>query len=142
VGRRESRFCCWFTKDAEAKRLNHGRSQPFLNMSHFISCAKTYEASQITRLYFAEIVRLHGVPKTLTSDRNVKFVGHFWRTLWKRLGSKLHFSSAHHPQSDGQTKVTNRSLGILLRSLVGSHPRRWDEVFSQEEFAYNRSSHR
>lgn len=68
----------------------------FSKMAHFVPCAKMYDASQIARLYFAEIVKLHGVPKSLTSYHDVKFIGHFWRTLWKRLGSHLHFSSAHH----------------------------------------------
>lgn len=92
--------------------------------------------SQIARLYFSEIAKLHGVPKVLTSDRDVKFVIHFWRTLWKQMGSSLNFSSAHHPESDSQREVTNRSLGNLLQSLVASNPRQWDLVLPQAEFVY------
>jgi hypothetical protein len=62
-----------------------------------------------------------GFPGVLFQTGIPKFVGHFWRTLWKKLGTELSFSSAYHPQTDGQTKVVNQILGYLLRSLVIEH---------------------
>nr|GEU83852.1 RNA-directed DNA polymerase [Tanacetum cinerariifolium] len=114
----------------------------FLKMTHFVPCSKTFDASQVARLYFVEIVKLHGVPKTLTFDRDVKFVSHFWRALWTCFGSKLQFSSSYHPQIDGQTEVVNRSLGNLLCSLIGDNAKQWDLILLQAEFAYNRSVNR
>ncbi|GKD97631.1 RNA-directed DNA polymerase [Tanacetum coccineum] len=108
-------------------------------MAHFVPCSKTFDASQVARLYFAEIVKLHGVLKTLTFDRDVKFVTHLWHTLWTRLGSKLQFNSSHHPQTDRQTELVNRSLGNLLRSLIGDNAKLWDLILPQAEFSYNRS---
>lgn len=79
------------------------------------------------------------MPKTITSDHDVKFVSHFWRMLWRKMGTQVQFSSSHHLQMNGQTEVVNRSLGNLLRSLVGENRRQWDLVLAQAEFTYNRS---
>ena len=69
-------------------------------------------------------------------------MGYFWRTLWKKLRTKLKFNSTHHPQTNRQTKVVNRSLGNLLSCLVGDKPKGWDLILPQEEFAYNNSVNR
>jgi hypothetical protein len=108
-------------------------------MAHFIPFQKTSDATHITNLFFKQIVRLHGLPRIIVSDRDTKFIGHFCRTLWKKMGDNLMFSSAYHPQIDRKTEVVDRSLGDLLRSLVTEHHSSWDNVLPQAEFAYNDS---
>ncbi|GKB66300.1 gag-pol polyprotein [Tanacetum coccineum] len=111
----------------------------FSKMAYFVACNTTYDAVQVANLYFKEIVRLHGVPKTMVSDRDVKFLSHFWLTLWRKLGTKLKFSTSSHPQTDGQTEVTNRTLGSLLRALITTNLKQWEELLPRAEFAYNRA---
>jgi hypothetical protein len=73
----------------------------FSNMAHFISCQKTSDAMHVVNLFFRQVVRLHGFPRSIVSNRDTKFVGHFWRKLWKNLGTELSFSSSYNPQTDG-----------------------------------------
>jgi hypothetical protein len=114
----------------------------FSKMVHFIPCRKTNDASQVTHLFFREIVWLHGIPKTITCDRDTKFLYQFWRVFWKTLNTRLQFSSTYHPQTGGQIEVLNRSLGNLLRCLVCDNPRQWDLTIPQDEFSLNSSINR
>jgi hypothetical protein len=100
----------------------------FSKMAHFIPCQKTSDATHIANLFFKEVIRLHGLPRSIIYDQDTKFMGHFWRTLWNMVGTNLSFSSAYHPQMDGHTKVMNRSLGDFLRSLVIEHHSQWDHI--------------
>ena len=76
----------------------------FSKMAHFIPCKCITDSSNVATLFFREVVRLHGVFKTITSDRDTRFLGNFFKILWRIMGTTLHFSSAYHPQTDGQSE--------------------------------------
>jgi hypothetical protein len=113
----------------------------FSNMAHFIVYHKSDDASHIANLFFRDIVRLYEVPKMIVSDRDVKFMSYFWKTLWEKLETKLIFNSTRHPQIDGQAEVVNRTLSILLWSMIKNNLRVWEECLPHVEFAYNRAVH-
>lgn len=113
----------------------------FSKMAHFIACRKSDDARHVADLFFKEIVRLHGIPKTIVSDRDVKFLSYLWKTLWHKLGTKLLFSTTSHPQTDGQTEVTNRTLGTLLRAIISKNLKGWEDCLPTCELAYNWTTH-
>ena len=114
----------------------------FSKMVHFIACKRTTDAVRVAQLFFSEVYRLHGLPTSIVSDRDTRFLSHFWRSLWKKLHTSLDMSTAYHPQSDGQTEVVNRSLGNMLRALVGDNIRAWESRLCHAEFAHNHATNR
>ena len=72
--------------------------------THFIPVKSTYKAINIANIFMKEVFRLDGIPKVIISDRDVKFTGNFWKSLFQGLNTKLNFSTTYHPQMDGQLK--------------------------------------
>jgi hypothetical protein len=87
-------------------------------VAHFIPVKITYKGSQLVELYMALIVCLHGVPKKIVSDRGSQFTSRFWKTFHENMDTELSFSSAYHPQTDGQTERTNQVLEDMLRACA------------------------
>ena len=85
------------------------------------------------------IVCLHGVPKKIVSDRGSQFTSRFWKKLHESLDTKLNFSSAYHPQTDGQTERTNQVLEDMLRACALKHGGSWEKSLPYAEFSYNNS---
>ncbi|MCO5581935.1 hypothetical protein L7F22_035824 [Adiantum nelumboides] len=113
----------------------------FSKMAHFIPCKKAASAPDIASLFVQHIFRIHGLPRSIISDRDPKFTGHFWTSLFKSLGTNLLFSSAYHPQTDSQTERVNQILEEMLRHYIQQRLASWEEYLPLVEFAYNNAPH-
>jgi len=110
-------------------------------MVHLVATKTTVTAPQLAEIFWSTVVRHHGLPSSIVSDRDPRFTGHFWRALWKCLGTQLTMSTAFHPQTDGQTERANRTLEEMLRSYVSFQQKDWDEHLVAAELAFNASKH-
>lgn len=109
----------------------------FSKMTHFITCHKINDATNIVNLFFKNVVRLDGIPKMIVSDRDVKFLSHFWQVMWGKLGSKLLFSIVCHPQTDGHTEGVYRMLGSLLQIIISHSFKSWEDCFPMVKLVHN-----
>ena len=107
--------------------------------AHFLPLRVGCSLAKMAEIYIKEIVRLHGIPVTITSDRDPRFVSRFWRSLHELLGTKLQFSTAFHPQTDGQSERTIQTLEDMLRACALDFRGSWDENLPLVEFTYNNS---
>jgi hypothetical protein len=108
-------------------------------VAHFIPVKTTYTSVKLAKIYMSWIVCLHGVIKSIVSDRGTQFTSHFWRQLHESLGTRLEFSTAFHPQTDGQTERVNQILEDMLRACALDYGSSWDENLPYAEFSYNNS---
>ena len=102
--------------------------------THFLALSHPYTAKMVAKKFVEGIVKLHGLPKAIISDRDPIFISHFWGEFFKMSGTKLHMSSAYHPQTDGQSEVVNRCIKQYLRYFVSQQPRKWSSFLPWAEF--------
>ena len=107
--------------------------------AHFLPVNVEDSLEKLAKLHVDEIVRLHGVPVYIVSDRDPRFTSRFWPSLQTALGTRLHFSTAFHPQTDGQSEMTIKTLEDMLRACMMEFKGSWDTHLELMEFAYNNS---
>ena len=107
--------------------------------AHFVPIRMDYSMDRLVVLYVNEILRLHGVPLLIVSDRDLRFTSRFWKELQLALGIRLNFSAAFHLQMDGQSKRLIQILEDMLRGYVINFHRSWDRYIPLMEFSYNNS---
>jgi len=113
----------------------------FTKFAHFVPLRHPFTAPAVARLFVDSVVKLHGMHRTIISDRDRIFTSSFWKKLFQQLGTKLKFTTAYHPQTDGQSERVNQCLEMFLRCTVQDAPRQWRRFLPLAEFWYNSCFH-
>mgnify|MGYP002655008442 CR=1 FL=1 len=111
----------------------------FTKAAHFTPTNKTCSAQQLATLFLNNVYRHHSLPKVLVSDRDPRITSVFFKTLFTKLGSRFNISTSYHPQTDGQTERTNRTIQQILRSYVHPFHDDWADYLPIAEAAYNQA---
>ncbi|KAM2391892.1 hypothetical protein ACFX1X_035451 [Malus domestica] len=109
--------------------------------AHFIPVREKYPLNKLAKLFITKIVKYHGVPVNIISDRDPRFTSKFWIAFQEALGTKLFYSTAYHPQTDRQSEMTIQTLEDMLRSFVLQFGDSWHDRLDLMELAYNNSFH-
>jgi hypothetical protein len=104
---------------------------------HKIPLKTTHKVADVVDIFMKEVARLHGIPKTIVSDRDPKFTSNFWKGLYKGFRTNLNFIPAYHLESDGQIERVNSVIEDMLRMYVMDKPSKWEDYLHLVEFAYN-----
>ncbi|KAJ6959486.1 hypothetical protein NC653_037738 [Populus alba x Populus x berolinensis] len=113
----------------------------FSKYTHLMALSHPYTAMTVAKVFMEQVYKLHGMPATIVSDRDSIFLSQFWKELFKQQGVSLHYSTAYHPQSDGQTEVVNKCIEGYLRCMTGTAPALWGKWLSACEWWYNTNYH-
>lgn len=106
----------------------------YTKYAHFVPLKHPFTAPTVARQFVDSVVKLHGMPHTIFSDRDRIFTSTFWKLLFQKLGTKLNYTTAYHPQSDGQTERVNQCLEMFLRCMVQDQPKQWCRCLPLAEF--------
>ncbi|XP_042017275.1 uncharacterized protein LOC121765260 [Salvia splendens] len=131
----------------EALPTSHGKDTIFVvvdrlsKYAHFMALSHPFTAKKVAEIFMDFVFKLHGMPAKIVSDRGAVFVGAFWKEFMTLLGVELLYSTAYHPETDGQSEVVNRCLQCYLRCSMGEKPHSWVQWLGLAEYWYNTTYH-